>query len=89
MGELALAADDRSSDPCGRYRAIQVKILESDRENLADARRGAEHDLDDLSDLSIRPRPRKDAARLPRFDRCPDVLHLIDGERVWDGLLPV
>ena len=89
MGELALAADDRSSDPCGGDRVIQVDILDSDREDLADARRRAEHYLDDLAELSIRPRSRRDTARLPRFDRCPDVLHLIDGERVRDGLLPV
>jgi hypothetical protein len=86
---LTLAADDRPRNPCRRNRAIQVEILESDGEDFADAGGGAEHDLDDLPELPIRPRSRQYPTRLPSLDRCPDLLHLADRERLRDGFLPV
>lgn len=52
-------------------------------------RGGAEHDLDDPPELPIRPRPRQHPPRLPGLDRGADVLHLVDRERIRDGLLPV
>lgn len=52
---LPFAADSRPGDPYGRDRAVQVEVLEADGEDLSDAGGGAEHDLDDLRQLPIRP----------------------------------
>lgn len=56
---LTLAADDRPGDPRRRDRSAQVEILEADGEDFADTGGGAEHDLDDLPELPIRPRSRQ------------------------------
>ena len=86
---LTLAADDRPGNPCRRDRTVQIEILESDGEYFADAGGGAEHDLDDLPELPIRPRSRQYPPGFPGLDRGADVLHLADREGVGDGLLPV
>ena len=86
---LTLAADDRPGDPSRRDRAIRVEVLESDSENLPDVGGGAEHHLDDLPELPIRPRSRQYPPGLPGLDRGTDILYFADREGLRDGLFPV
>lgn len=44
VGGLAFATHDRSRDPHGWDRSVQVEVSESDREEFSDADGGAEHD---------------------------------------------
>lgn len=86
---FARAAADRPGDPCRRDRPVQVEILEADGDDLPDASGGAEHDLDELPEQPIRPRPCQYPPGLSSLNRRPNVLHLVDRERVRDGFLPV
>jgi len=50
---LALPGDDRPGNPRRRDGTVKVEILEPDGEDFADAGRGSQHDLDDLTELPI------------------------------------
>ena len=56
---LSLTADDRPGDTDHRHGSVEVEVSDADREDFADAGGGAEHDLDDLPELPIRPRSRQ------------------------------
>lgn len=79
---FALPAHDRSRDPHRRDRRIQVEVAESDREDFTDARRGAQHDLHDLTELTVRSRACLDRAALPRADPRTDRLEFVPREDV-------
>ena len=82
VGGFTLPAHDRSTDQHQRYRRVQVEITEPDCEDFTDACGGAEHDLHDLPELSIRSRTRLDRSMLPRADTYTDGFELVSGEYV-------
>lgn len=82
MCGLALAADDRPRDADHRHGRVEIKIGDADREDLADAGGGAEHDLDDLTELPVGAGTGEDGPLLPVPDRAAYGCDLVPGEHI-------
>ena len=79
---LSLTADDRPGDTDHRHGSVEVEVSDADREDFADAGGGAEHDLDDLTELSVGTGTGEDGPLLPIADRGADPGDLVPGEHV-------